>query len=728
MKINSVFSFHLICLFSCIVCVCDNIKMNSEIHKTLKYYLESWRKSIFCDIVSKNECINYDPQSDSKKWIFTQDSIMFGKLIFKELKEQNVYLGGTMLQFLINTPSDLLNDKIYERICHVSYIQFELQIHILCPSACLNDELSDSIFVHPANKTLYDHQKNTIDYLFRRECEYPTKINYLTDKVGAGKTNIALSLCFHDKFENDLNLIIVPHHLHPQWKKAIEEYNYLGVAVSRLPHYNALMTSITEKKIYCDLTQKNRIFLGKLRVICITTTMYDKLSDEQRQQEFKRIFVDELTNFHISNKYQYLYYISATDDVPIEYPEFFTEKSQITTKITTKILVENKILKLPLLNLPYNFEKYVYNLTNDCLDINNATIMGLFINKFTNEEFNLKRHYKTLEDKINLTQVKLTNFDEMIRECELCGLDFENFSEYRELKLNLKYLTNDLNKVQTSINENTNTINHIKNKILAKECTLCLSEEVFIPDGYLITDCCNTAVCFECDKISRVWSNKCPYCRKEPYSNIPFLTKIEHNKHDTILKSINEIIKQKPDAKILIYAENVDNYKIIKENFKDKCIIPIGRPDVINKLLNEYNEAQMCKILLVNMNKMCAGFNLTCTTHLLILSDLKNKKIEEQIIGRCYRNGILHDLKIERILYENETDPSIYNKTEIHNYEEMFKSTDLDPIERFFNLGDFIEKTSGLKYKNLNGQVLLEKTKRKIKIPESGISCKKFKS
>lgn len=702
--------------------------MDTEIRETLNFFLESWRKSVFHDFVSNNKCIEYNPKNDSKEWIFTRESIMFGKLIYKELKEQKVYLGGTMLQFLINTPINLLNDKIYEQICHILYIQFELKIHILCPSACLNNELSDNLFVHPINKTLYNHQKNTIDYLFRREREYPTNINYLTDKVGAGKTNIALSLCFHDKLAKDLNLIIVPHHLHHQWKKAIEEYNDLGVAVSRLPHYNALMASIAENKVYCDITLKNRVFLENLRVICITATMYEKLTDEQKETEFKRIFVDEHTSLYIFNKYKHLYYISATDDVSVEYPEFFTEKSQITTNITTKILVENKILKLPLLNLPFNFEKYVYNLTNDCLDLNNATIMSLFLNKFTSKEFDLKQQHQTLEDAINITQTKLTSFDEIIQEVMLSEINFENSVEYKELKADLKRLTDDFNKVETSIADNLKTINHIKNKILAKECSICFSDEAFLPDGYFVTECCNTALCFECDEKIKKLNMGCPHCRRDPYSNIPFLTKVEHNKHDTIIKSIKEIIDQKSDAKILIYAENVDNYKIVKEKFKDKCIIPIGRPDVINKLLNEYNETSMCKILLVNMSKMCAGFNLSCTTHLLILSDLKNRKIEEQIIGRCYRNGITHDLKIERILYENETDPTIYTQKEIYNYSEMFKSTDLNPIKRFFNLGDFVEKTSGLKFKNyLNGQVLLEKTKRRIKIPESDIPCKKFK-
>lgn len=751
----------------------------------LEFLISSWEKSIFYNFVNSN-FTTYNPDTDTKKWISSKDTEQFGKLITEEVKKNKTNFVGSYVCYLIDQLNENSSSETFETICQLIYMQLKLKIHVLSPRSNFESKLNDENFIHPRkimknsnnemilqNITLYNHQKNTILYLLNDEIQNKqNNIKYLTDETGAGKSNIVLSLCYHVSEEyklekpstsyiinqKDLNLIIVPHHLSRQWNDRIKEYpDNLGVCLSKLPQYTNLMDAIENDVTEHSITNSNKISLVNLKVICITYNLYEKLNEKYTDKHFKRIFVDEDTKFKIKNKYDFLYYISATDEIPVKHPEYFTERSHMDIRLKYDIKMKDVILKLNLLKLPYNFEKYFYDLTNDTINISNETIMNNFLIKFLNLDRELQSQYDLLQKEKSILDSKLKGYNEIIEKEKLKNSDGKCTLEYVNTMNKLKDLNVKLPDVECKINDNLNTIEHIRNKILAKRCEICLKNLKFDDGGnecktdYVVKELCHNAICISCNnKISD--GKSCVFCRQENCSVIPFLNKIERNKHDTILNTINQIVKKNPEARILIYAQNVDNYNIIKETYGKNCIIPKGNSDQIYKLINDYkfinyeqNNKRATslskklksknietydgdfKILLINIDKMCSGLDLSITSHLLILSDSKDKRIDQQIIGRCYRNGRTNHLYIIRILYENETDIKSMKPGEYYEYTEIFKSTDIEPIGRFFNLGDFVYKNSGLKFKHyFSDQALLEKTIYRNKIKEYNIPNKRF--
>lgn len=723
----------------------------------LEFFLSCWEKSIFYNFVHSN-FTQYNPDNDTKSWISSKETALIGKFLSEEIQKNKNNFKGLYVMYLVNNLTEESNSETFETICHLIFMQFKLNIYILSPRSIQDDCLNDEYFIHPRKQIqnskqntafetiyLYNHQKNTILYLLKDESINKSKIKCLTDETGSGKSNIVLSFCFHALTESstssneislkNVNLIIVPHHLLRQWNDHIKEYeDGLGVCFSKLPQYTNLIDAIENNSAEHKITTNNKISLLNLKVICITNNLYEKLNENYKKIHFKRIFVDEDTQFRIKNKYDFLYYISATDKIPIKYPEYFTEKSHMDFNLKYDIKMKNILLKLNLLKLKFNFEKYYYDLTNDTINLTNEAIMNNFLSKFLKLNREYHKEHDSMKKEINLLNIKLNGYNEIIEEEKIRVSDGINSLEYINTINRLKDLNLRLVDTEKKIDENSKTISYVKEKILADTCSLCYSSLKFDDNGherkmdYVVTKECKFAVCMSCYKMASKQKN-CSFCRAEDCAVIPFLNKIERNKHDTILNTINQIVKQNPEARILIYAENVENYKIISETYVKNCIIPKGNSDLIYKLINDYKcfNTNNFKILLVNMDKMCAGLDLSVTTHLLILSDLKDQRIEHQIIGRCYRSGRTNDLYIIRILYDNETDVKSMKSSDFYKYTELFKSTDLEPIGRFFNLGDFVQKSDGLKFRQyLNDQALLNRTSYRNKIVEHHIPDKRY--
>lgn len=697
--------------------------MDLKVKDQIDFLLNLWKKSIHYEF-STSKFITYDPTEDPKYWISSTDTVRIGKLIVKLVKEENIDLGGTFVHYLIQISNNLSNDEIFEQICQLMYLQFKQNAFILSPLACKSDYLNDEMFVHPKNKTLYNHQKNMIDFLYKEEITSEFDVKYLTDKVGTGKTYMAISLCYHKNNEG-LNLIIVPNHLLYHWKYALEEYEQESVTIMQLRQFRTIMKAIANSKKKCTLSSKP-VKLEKLKIICISSLLYKRIKFEYSEKSFKRIIVDENTNLSIVNQYDYLYILSATNLVPIEIPEYFTEKSQVENFVKTKIYINNQILELPILNSLYDLDSLFYNLNDDSSNFNNNNVMEIFLKKYLNMDYTNQKKLNTLADCVEFLKVKLENYDQT---AALMGFrDHVKCPEYVQTKNEYEECVQKKESLQRVISENINTIEHIKSKILAKECVICLKSLECVEDGneqkldYLVTSCCHNATCIECNYENEKLKKGCAFCRCDPYLCIPFLNKTQLNKHETILSSIKKIISKNPIAKILICSRDATNFNIVKDNFSDICITLIGRPDCFNK----YKEINTCKILLVYMNRFMneyIGVDLSCTTNVLILSDLRREPTEEKIIGQCYRNGITHDLFIERILYENETD--LKSGSEIYNYTDVFKSTELKPISRFFNLGDFVEKNSYFKFKEFATQSSLKPSKYRNK---ENISNKRLKN
>lgn len=146
-----------------------------------------------------------------------------------------------------------------------------------------------------------------INYLFAREIEAKDDmgiISNITDCVGTGKTYISLSLCFHKQNPKDgsINLVLGPHGLFGQWKQALDDFGISGLAFCTVPQFRKFTYAV---ELGCEkFTMGNKIInIADVKVICITDNMYKKYASTESsfsKMIFKRIFIDEISNFDIN--------------------------------------------------------------------------------------------------------------------------------------------------------------------------------------------------------------------------------------------------------------------------------------------------------------------------------------------------------------------------------------------------------------------------------------------
>ena len=186
--------------------------------------------------------------------------------------------------------------------------KFELWRHqkAMLHKCLLIEEYNYKVKIVPRNVDFMKVSKHmSRDAFIASQTKYKA-LGIMNDGVGAGKTNVMLTLLGMDNTKN-INIVIVPPNLHFQWIESIEKY---------LPSLKYL--AITTYAESLDLMRDKA--LNDINLI-ITTTMYiDVISDmlKSSNKKLNRVIIDEIdtasTNFNNIPSCQRIWFMSASYD------------------------------------------------------------------------------------------------------------------------------------------------------------------------------------------------------------------------------------------------------------------------------------------------------------------------------------------------------------------------------------------------------------------------------
>jgi len=258
-------------------------------------------------------------------------------------------------------------------------------------------------------------------------------------------------------------------------------------------------------------------------------------------------------------------------------------------------------------------------------------------------------------------------------------------------------------------------IERVKTNIKEGECPICSSDLNNDEEDIIILKCCGVILCGLCC-FGTVFNpgkqtGQCSNCRSAlnlksliyingefDLNNIVEEKFIDHeeNKTQTIIKRSkitamleiingvvpterrrvdvnisnlmkgNNILPDKPYNKVLIFANYNETISNIKECLDEKKIDYWhlgGTHNEITNTVNMFTECEKTCVLIINSTKHCAGLNLQTATDLIFAHKIIDSNIETQVIGRGQRLGRTSGLKVHFIMYQNEFDWMINQKT-----------------------------------------------------------------
>lgn len=531
-----------------------------------------------------------------------------------------------------------------------------------------------------------------------------TNIGVLADKVGAGKTLSVISLisirpilkpkltCLggnkyvgikvdYAKINLNINLLIVPHKLVPQWKKTFELSTNLNVYTIST---NSQIDKIIKTKILKKKNWKNEEIeiivytldseiISKYNVIIIGDTMYKRFYSNTENYKWNRIFIDEADTIKLPRGMQchfnFMWLITGTPTGLINKSKpfigkiFHNDDLQVLQYITFKNndkYVEQSIV------LPHPKRINIRCLTPRELSIIKDLIPSSILQMINagNSEEAIKTLNCNVDTNDNILQVITKNLMDSITNKEI-ELDAEKKKHYpisqkKDQEHKIKIIENSLKKLQEKYEDIKKKIYELNNDY----CPVCMSSFT----NPVIVNCCKNCFCFDCLAISmgELKNNICPFCRQgisksdiHLISNDKNLNKktITPNKYDLKdkLEVLIDLIEKKPDGSFMVFANFSETFSKIEKKLKELSItyhILKGQAEIVAKYIEDFKDKKI-RVLMLNAQYFGAGMNLQMTTDLVIYHRF-TKEMEEQIIGRAQRLGRTTPLNVYYLIHDNE--------------------------------------------------------------------------
>lgn len=427
--------------------------------------------------------------------------------------------------------------------------------------------------------------------------------------VGAGKSYTTLAIInetptFNDNF---INIIIVPSKLISQWNDYIKNFKMKS----------EIFVISTSKTAY-EFNRTNLKFNKNGILVLISNTMLEKVV--KNNLNVYRVFVDEVS---VLCKFQ-------REECSCKFCTLFQDFNPIftyytcatfsnTSCVTVDLALIEKVLRLPEINL--NSIIINLNIFKNIIDFNcsDEIIEKLQIDNFDTTSDLFKYIF---EEKIKQIQILQTKFN-------LCTHIHKRDDIIKEIE------------------KTNNEIKNIKERILNKNCLICLDEKV----NKTILLCCKISICFDCVKNI----NLCVYCKK----NIKKINSI--NMNDRLSLKIDKICKisVNSSSKIaLIGSHTILNINAIKKiaielfgNINSFKILE-GTSLVASKILNKFRNDNAIHILYFKDTSKVVGYNLEFVTDLILMTSLE-ENLKTQIIGRFQRVGRTQPLNVYEYFYSN---------------------------------------------------------------------------
>jgi superfamily II DNA or RNA helicase len=527
-----------------------------------------------------------------------------------------------------------------------------------------------------------------------------TNIGILGDKVGYGKTLLALSIIAN----NPLNNI----YINPEFMKTFNNektYNYLSISMSNnlikrdrdiinstlvivprgpvFVQWEETIKSKTNLK-YLSITNLTHIkqtlpkwtgnnkdeifdFFENYDVVLIKSTTYSTLCSEYYNfdimKNWKRLMFDEAHEIisripsHIN--YHYLWLISGT------YIDLFKRHNNNYYTYGIKKLLDEHNINLILVknnekfirnsfHIPEPIEKYYL-----CKLPSNYLIAKKFLNSAIMDKINANDFAGAIRDLGGKNETEDNIIELVSKELKKDLKNKEREREYiNDLDMSIEEKELKLKKIDLDIENHKNKLNDLTERIKclsSNNCAICMD----IVKNPIMLDCTH----LYCGVCIMKWldNNKnCPYCRNEipSYKNLTAIVNNNTTTKDTIIDTKEDtfisIIKNKPNGKFLVFTKNDNGFEMIKKKMIENNIkydFLKGNTQHMMNVLDKFKSGEL-KIILLNTQYAGSGIDINYATDVIIYHSMGIDK--QQAIGRAQRVGRNEELYIHNLCYEHE--------------------------------------------------------------------------
>ncbi len=493
-----------------------------------------------------------------------------------------------------------------------------------------------------------------------------------SDKPGAGKTFVALSLIYYSKvFFNSqgVNIIVVPHNIYTQWVEAID--NFLGRTLT----YKCLLDYNEITALFSNLSM-----LYKYDIIITTPLNYGVFASTVNSMgcKVRRVFFDEADTMKslLMNAINsgFTWFISASiqrvfDENSLKakigvfdlyLPELLQNECYCKKEFIDKIIQ----LPEPQKELFICRDFYLDNILINILDTNQLELINAHDYTEIRAEcdgFSVK-NTKEITRQLYIYSRRVVNEQEDILKDLEKKLKFPNREEYNRV-------VETKNKVEQKRDKYLNI--YLKIKMSAERNNLCIecwdcilenslnNNEIFIYRSE-----CNDILCQSC--FSKVEDKfKCVGCKnphqKDSYKeekfknssgNIKSFMKSKINKF-MILDKIIDITGEK----VLIYTKHRGLSNYLKNiSYKlgfEYTELNGGNIKQIDSVLRDFKFNPSIKVLLIDDSYFGVGLNIEYATDFIFFHKV-DKEIKKQLLGRAQRFGRKSKLNVWELIYQNE--------------------------------------------------------------------------
>ena len=301
-----------------------------------------------------------------------------------------------------------------------------------------------------------------------------------------------------------------------------------------------------------------------------------------------------------------------------------------------------------------------------CGGSSEENIVSNLTKKFRKTIKELRDDLRIRENSVSSLQIEYASVTGLLNTAYSTNADSETVSNLEIKKDDTKRQINNLRSsmvlIKKKVKDLEDKIEGISSRIKdteSKQCPICYCEF----SNPCITPCCNNVFCIECITMALASSSKkeCPLCRK--VINIKDVSLIinsdatdePEDRLKTKLETLLEIIKSKPDKRLMVFSEFNATLNTLTEEFTTNDIgysSIKGHSSTITRTLNNFKEKKF-NVLLLNATHFGAGLNLQFTDEIIIWHRMSGD-LERQVIGRAQRLGRKTPLEITYLCYDNE--------------------------------------------------------------------------
>lgn len=518
-------------------------------------------------------------------------------------------------------------------------------------------------------KTLYPHQISAILMMEKREehkkiihSTYCIDLNMsiYSDMTGYGKTISMLGLILRDKMDWKVQEEHVQSFISGVYgngcivKKSLVSLkriatNLIVAGTSILKQWTDELEETSLR--FCVISNKKKLEQMdpcEYDVVLCSPTFYNLLLERFPSYAWKRFIYDEPTHTKITSMRQviagFIWFITATPELLLQQHRYSHNfLSSIFTQYMDYNLYKNLIVKndddfvkksfqLPPLSHYYHkcFQP-VFHVVKDLISepiiqmISAGNVEGAVKCLGGNSTSNLfELIEKDKKDCIQQAEWKIERFQRIGDELKIAKWK-ERLEQYKH---DLEQLTERVQSI-----------------LYATPCSICLEKK----SKPILLTCCQNMFCGECVLKWFQKKNSCPLCRRKitnehllyvSEKEITNLSLPSTEMYPSKIDMILQIIKSKPDGKIIVFSSFQETFDLIRETMRDNDI-HFGeiKGSMISreKVIQDFKEHDL-NVLFINSMDSGAGINLQEATDLILFHPICDSMFT-QIRGRAYRIG-----------------------------------------------------------------------------------------